>query len=50
LRDQAFDGNAAYFTHVVRELFPLDENVAAATHISDSNKGSDAKQGKGQVA
>ena len=50
LRDQAFDGNAAYFTHVVRELFPLDENVATATHISDSHKGSDAKQDKGQVA
>ena len=50
LRDQAFDGNAAYFTHVVRELFPLDENVAAATHISDNNKTSETKQGKGQVA
>jgi hypothetical protein len=34
----------------VRELFPLDENVAAATHISDNNKTSESKQGKGQVA
>jgi len=50
LRDQAFDGNAAYFTHVVRELFPLDEAVAEAVHISNSTKASDAKQGKGQVA
>jgi glutamyl-tRNA reductase len=50
LRNQASDGNAAFFTHVVRELFPLDTIHSEASLTSEHQDDTEQSSENGQDA